>query len=383
MLYMLELIIYVVFALLTVIIIFFTTRLMFAFKHFEMKPLIDTRPPLKSLPSVSICIPARNEMHALTQCLERVIASDYEKLEVIVLDDSSVDDTSIIIKSFAHAGVRFVEGSPLPEGWLGKNHALQGLLDEASGSFILYMGVDTYIQPTTVSTLVNYMMQQEVAMVSVLPRRSDSWRSSVLMGTLRYFWELILHRRSSPAVSTSAWMIDRSVLIDKLDGFEPVRHQIKPEVTIATSLMKKGIYRFLLGTPELGVSYEKRWLSQVNTSIRLLYSFSGRSVWSNTLAFLSLLLLNVPTIIILYSLIGGWDVFQTMAAWQLCVFISLYALYLSKLRGSDWWAGALLWPVVIAQELVVYIVGLYRNLRRNVTWKGRPAMLSAKHTTRS
>jgi chlorobactene glucosyltransferase len=378
---MLEFTIYVIFALLTVIIIFFTIRLMFAFKHFEMKPLIDAQPSLKKLPSVSICIPARNEMHALTQCLERVIASDYEKLEIIVLDDSSVDDTSVIIKSFAHAGVRFVEGSPLPEGWMGRNHALQGLLDEASGSYIFFMGVDTYIQPNTVSLLVDYMMQQDVSMVSVLPRRSDSWRTSVLMGTLRYFWELILHRRSSPAVSTGAWMIDRNVLINKLGGFEPIKDQIKPEAALAKALMQKGIYRFLLGTPNLGVSYEKRWLSQIDTSVRLLYSYSGHSVWSNALTFLILLILNSPTFIILYGLIGDWGVFQVMAVWKMCVFIALYGLYLAKLRGSDWWAGALLWPVLILQELIVYIVGLYRNLRRSVSWKGRPAMLPVRSTT--
>src|SRR5688572_18125111 len=90
------------------------------------------------LPSVTVCIPARNEGHALTDCLQRVVASTYERLEIIVLDDVSGDDTSALIKSFASEGVRFVKGSKLPSGWLGKNHALQGLLDEASGTFVLF-----------------------------------------------------------------------------------------------------------------------------------------------------------------------------------------------------------------------------------------------------
>ena len=68
------------------------------------------------LPTVSVCIPARNEMHALEQCLEYILASDYGKLEVLVLDDSSSDQTPHIIRSFAHAGVRFIPGSPLPKG---------------------------------------------------------------------------------------------------------------------------------------------------------------------------------------------------------------------------------------------------------------------------
>ena len=129
-------------------------------------------------PSVSVCIPARNETHAMAQCLERVLASDYKKLEIIVFDDSSTDDTSILVRSFAHAGVRFVPGTALPEGWLGRNHALEVLAREASGTYVVFMDVDTNITPTTISQLVGYMMTENLVMASVLPGRSDTGRAS-------------------------------------------------------------------------------------------------------------------------------------------------------------------------------------------------------------
>ena len=46
---------------------------------------------IAELPSVSVCIPARNETHAMTECLERVLASDYEKLEIIAEDSDKND----------------------------------------------------------------------------------------------------------------------------------------------------------------------------------------------------------------------------------------------------------------------------------------------------
>jgi hypothetical protein len=49
-----------------------------------------------------------------------------------VFNDQSGDNTSFLIKSFAHAGVRFIDGSPLPEGWLGKNFAQHHLYRESS-----------------------------------------------------------------------------------------------------------------------------------------------------------------------------------------------------------------------------------------------------------
>lgn len=372
---MLELTLYIIFTLLTAVSVYITWKLMFAFSHFKMKKLLSTPAMLDELPSVSVCIPARNETHAMTQCLERVIASTYPKLEIIVLDDSSGDDTSILIKSFAHAGVRFVEGSPLPEGWLGKNHALQGLLDEASGSLVLYMDVDTLIEPDTIEQLVAYSQQEKATMISVLPLRRDAWRASVLFGTLRYYWELILHRRKAPAVASSAWMISRTTLIDTYNGFNTLKTAIQPEAQLAASLLGQNAYRFLISTPLLGVSYEKKWHSQVDTSLRLLYPLVGNGFIKSIIAVFVLLLLNQPLFTIVSSLFTGWTIIQAMALWQLCIYIALYGVYLSKVWAKGWWLGALLWPYVIAQELIVLLVSINRYSVGHVNWKGRPVAL--------
>src|SRR4029077_9013676 len=57
------------------------------------------------LPTVTVAIPARNEDAQLDQCLQSLLAGDYPKLEIIVLDDCSQDRTSEIIRRFAHDGV--------------------------------------------------------------------------------------------------------------------------------------------------------------------------------------------------------------------------------------------------------------------------------------
>lgn len=368
---MLELILYVLYVLATLVSIFFAWKLFFAFKHFKMRRLLSEPSMLEDLPSVSVCIPARNEKDAMTQCLEHVIASTYPKLEIIVLDDSSGDNTSILIKSFAHAGVRFVEGSHLSEGWLGKNHALQGLLDESSGTYILFMDVDTHIKPDTIGQLVSYAQQERAAMVSVLPRRDDGWRTSVLLSTMRYFWTLTLHRQSSPAVASSAWLIHRHILSVELGGIEPYKATIQPEARLATLLAEEGRYRFLISTPLLGISYEKKWRSQVDTSIRLLFPLLGNSLMRSSAAIMVLLLLNSPTIALLATLLTDWTIIQTIALWQLSIFTALYALYLANVWAKAWWLGALLWPVIVAQELVLLITSIVRYKRHRVTWKGR------------
>jgi len=375
---MLELILYIIYALLTLLSVYIAWKLMFAFKHFKMKRLISEPIMLKDVPSVSVCIPARNETHAMTQCLERVVASTYPKLEIIVLDDSSADNTSVLIKSFAHAGVRFVEGSHLPEGWLGKNHALQGLLEEASGSYILYMDVDTHIEPETIGQLVAYALQERASMVSVLPRRTNVWRTSVLFGTLRFYLELILHRRGSPAVASSAWLISRTGLIHDVGGITPLRATVQPESRLAAFYSLTSRYRFIISTPLLGLSYEKKWKSQVDTSIRLLYPIIGGKVIYAIVAGMIMLLAVQPIVSIVQGLFVGWTIIQIMAAWQIAVYMALYGAYLTRVWDTAWWVGALLWPVVLIQEFIVLLVSFNRYATGAVMWKGRSVMLRPK-----
>lgn len=328
-------------------------------------------PSVEVLPSVSVCIPARNETHALSQCLERVLASDYAKLEVLVFDDNSADDTSAIIRSFAQAGVRFVAGNELPEGWLGKNHALDVLAKEASGTYLLFMDVDTIIAPSTIRRVVDSAVLSDKKMVSVIPERGDGWRASVLFGHLRYFWELSVSTASRPATASALWLIKRKVLIEDLGGMVTYRSTAACEAAIAAQLGSQQ-YRSLVSGPEVEVMYEKKWLSQVETSKRLLYPRANGTRFGALLALSSLLLLNLPLLVTLSGFVIGWSPLQIIAAVALFVGMMVYGMYTHAMWRHVWWAGIFAWPVVVFQELILFINSLQGYYRKTITWKGRP-----------
>jgi glycosyltransferase involved in cell wall biosynthesis len=343
-------------------------RLTVSLRRFRIK---KTYTRAINAPSVSVCIPARNEMRVMTECLERVLASDYEKMEIVVFDDSSTDDTSVLVRSFAHAGVRFVPGNALSKGWLGKNYALEILAREASGSIVVFMDVDTFIQPTTISQLVSYMLSEHVDMASVIPRRDDAYRASVLFGHLRYFWELILSRFKAPAASSALWMIKRDVLLQEYNGFERVKASVAPESALA-QLLGTVRYHCLVASTKLGVAYEKKWHSQLETGRRLLLPKVDTRWFGSWLAFAALLLLNLPTFGVLSGLIGGWAIPQNVSLALLVLGMVTYGLYTFKLWGKGWWLGALLWPVVIFQEFLIFMNSALGYARHTITWKGRP-----------
>ena len=400
---MFEDILYISYGVLLIVAGLMIRQLWFAMRHFT-PPVFESKPAKEAdLPSVTVCIPARNEMHALAECLGKVIASDYQKLEIIVLDDASADDTSSLIKSFAKDGVRFVEGKALPKGWLGKNHALQGLLREASGTYILFMDVDTRITPDAISNLVRYALSQSAAMVSVLPRREDSWRASVLFSPLRYFWEILFHSQSSPATASNAWLINREVLLERFNGFEALKTAVQPESQLSKSLATTNDYRFLIGTAVFGIAYEKKWRSQLVTSTRLLFPLLENKLSLAIVAIFDLFILLVPILAVLsllfpllenklsLAIVAIFDLFILLvpifAVLSLLfnevgtvhiigivvalLYAGMYGWYLRRVWNKGVLLGAILWPVALVQEILLVIASIYQYTRRTVKWKGR------------
>ncbi|HET6747284.1 MAG TPA: glycosyltransferase family 2 protein [Candidatus Saccharimonadales bacterium] len=328
------------------------------------------------IPTISLCIPARNEKHALSECLERVLASDYPKLEVLVLDDNSQDDTSIIIKSFAHAGVRFIPGKPLPRGWLGRNYALDTLAREASGTHVVFMDVDTHITPRTISQLVGYGQSEKKDMISVIPRRYDTYRANVLFGTLRYFWQCIFGQIGRVTASGSLWMIKRNLLLGLLDRISEFKRSVEPESALARS----GItYNCIISDEVLGVGYEKRWKSQLKTSQRLLYPLFGKNILGFIGGFLLFLLLSAPILFVVAG-VFGWNDIHTIGAVILLGYGTVYAFYLKAVWVKRWWLGIVLWPYVSLQEFILFIASAWGYGFKNITWKDRSIYTGMEET---
>jgi len=320
-------------------------------------------------PSVSVCIPARNERHAMTKCLETVLASDYKKMEVLVFDDNSDDSTSTLIKSFAHDGVRFIPGAPLEGNWLGRNHALEVLSREASGTYIIFMSVDAVIEPTTISKLVGYVSTENAKMVSVLPRRHDMPRANALFGYLRYFWEIIFSGPSKPAVGAALWLIDRTTLIKDSGGFASIRNIVVPERSLALRLGDE--YRCLISDADLGVGYEKRWHSQFETAKRLLFPALRQSALRSIGAIIALLLLASPIFVVITGIVfADWSI--VILALVSFVFGGFsYVLYAKRAWSSLWWLALFIWPYALLQEAVFILLSWIGYARGTITWKGR------------
>lgn len=355
-----------------VVYLLFTAQLWWSRTHYALQAGTEHR-KLSELPTVSVCIPARNETHALEDCLLSVLASNYPKLEVIVLDDCSQDKTSQIIRSFAHDGVRFVRGEEPADGWLGRNQALQTLAEHATGDYILFMEVDTRLSVPSIAQLIDYTLDNKVSMISVLPQNRLGVQAGALFGTLRHFWQMVLPltRRRAP-VSSQAWLINADTF-RSLGGFKSVPHKIVPEGSFARRLQTIGAYRFIAGNRALGITTAKRWSSELESATRMLYPTYKRQPLLALAAILAIGgLLVAPYASAAYLLIT--QQFNGMLALSVAVCgigWAVSAVVYWHTHPRVWILAAALLPFIAIQEMVVIALSMLQYEFGEVNWKGR------------
>jgi len=108
------------------------------------KPVSCARPPgtwfgaARSRPLVSAVIPVRNSRATLRRALQSVAHQDYAPLEVVVVDDGSVDNVSGVLGEFADLNV-VLKRLDAPEGAAAARNV--GLL-AASGEFVAFLDAD-------------------------------------------------------------------------------------------------------------------------------------------------------------------------------------------------------------------------------------------------
>ncbi len=122
----------------------------------------------------SVLIPARNEAENIALALRSVLESEDVDLEVIVLDDESIDRTAEIVREIADTDprVRLETAALLPAGWCGKNFACHQLAHFARHPILVFMDADVRVsRPDALARLAQFVEESGAALVSGVPRQ--------------------------------------------------------------------------------------------------------------------------------------------------------------------------------------------------------------------
>ena len=343
-------------------------------RHFQTTKTLQATTAFtdRELPSVSVLIPARNETDDLHACLEALVASNYPKLEIIVLDECSQDKhTPEVIRQFAQQGVRYIAGQIPNDNWLAKNYAYQQLADAANGELLLFCGVDLKMAPGALRELVTTMLEKKKLMISILPL-NDRPRDirTLLVQPMRYAWELSLPRRvfNRPPVLSTCWLIKTDSL-RSAGSFKATSRSIVPESHFARFTARNDGYSFLRSNMLVS---SKPASEQQATTIRMRYPQLHRRpelVWA--LAMLELIGLVAPLpLAVATALSGVWLAFAlTVISYVLLCLVFLEVT--GVMYGRPLVVSLLLAPLAGAYDLLLLHVSMYRYEFSEVQWKER------------
>lgn len=122
---------------------------------------------LANAPALTVVIPAYNEGAMVLKSIESVVAAHYprDKLEVLVVDDGSKDDTWTHIETAASRYPDLINAFRFPANQ-GKRAALARGFSEARGEFVVTLDSDSVIEPDALLAIVGPFRNPRVGAVA-------------------------------------------------------------------------------------------------------------------------------------------------------------------------------------------------------------------------
>jgi peptidoglycan-N-acetylglucosamine deacetylase len=127
----------------------------------KLRPEPEDRPDYK--PRVSVLIPAYNEEAVIEATVRAALASDYPEIEVIVVDDGSIDRTAEIVREDFGRDPRV---RLLLQSNHGKPSALNNGLGEATGEIVVSIDADTIVDAKAIRLLIRHFANPNVGAVA-------------------------------------------------------------------------------------------------------------------------------------------------------------------------------------------------------------------------
>jgi glycosyltransferase involved in cell wall biosynthesis len=103
-------------------------------------------------PAISVFIPTYNYARYIAEAINSILAQDYpaEKIEIVVVDDGSTDNTKEVLQPFIEKGV-------IDYHWqenMGKANATTNAIKKCTGKYIFNLDADDYFFPDKIAATV-------------------------------------------------------------------------------------------------------------------------------------------------------------------------------------------------------------------------------------
>lgn len=322
------------------------------------QPEWDRNPvPPSGNPAVSIIVPARNEQETIEHCLRSLLALDYEKYEVIAVNDRSTDRTGEIMERVAAAQrLEIARGGPLqgssrnqnprplsvihhnelPAGWLGKTHAMWTAARRASGEWLLFTDADVIFKADSVRRALAYAEAEAADHVVLFPRmimkRPGEYMMIAFFQTMFMFghrpWK-VADPSTNDHMGVGAFNLVRRRVYEAVGTYQALRMEVLDDMKLGKVVKNGGFaQRNVFGGELISIRWAHGAFGIVNNLTKNFFAVLSFQSWRTVISALGLAFLNYLPFIGLW-LAHGWARVPYAIA-----LVSLFLIYVGMWRRS-------------------------------------------------
>jgi cellulose synthase/poly-beta-1,6-N-acetylglucosamine synthase-like glycosyltransferase len=224
------------------------------------------------LPLVTVIISAKDEESHIEEAAKSILASDHSSIQLILVDDRSVDRTFEIMGELARQDNRVTVLSvlDLPQGWTGKTHAVFLATNHASGEILLFTDADTVFRPDAISRALRFFLTNDLDMLSLVPGFTergfleDAVHPHMALG-LSYFYPLteVNDSTKSAAMASGCFIMMSKFAYREVGTWERFKNQLTEDVALAKEVKAKGLKMGLMRGGDLVCTRPFATLSEV------------------------------------------------------------------------------------------------------------------------
>lgn len=205
------------------------------------KGIEERKKVLKKFPFVSICIPAYNEEKNIAETLNSVLKLDYpkDKIEIIIVNDGSTDNTAKIVKQVIKNN-KDENIKLLTQKNKGKAAAMNYGLKTAKGDFFVSLDADSTVSEDALKTILPHF---ETDMSAVLPLITVQKKKTIMQKLqyceylINFFYKRLMSNLDCIHVTPGPFSVYRKEVIKKLGGFD--ENNLVEDLEMALRLQKR------------------------------------------------------------------------------------------------------------------------------------------------
>ena len=219
----------------------------------EAEPLPD-----EALPTVTVVAAAKDEAERAERAARSLLAVDYPRLEIVIVDDRSTDETGRILDRVAaeDTRLRVIHLTSLPEGWIGKCHALARGEEAARGEWILFTDGDVEQSEGALRRAVSYAIEERADHLAVgLDAEVQGLGEAIFIG---YFLAVFFlsqrpwnasDPRSKDHIGIGAFNLVRREAYERAGGHTALRMELLDDLALG-AIMKRSGARSVFALPD-------------------------------------------------------------------------------------------------------------------------------------